>query len=417
MISKVKRKTDEKVAGGSSSNGRGRVNRRGNGRVLLIGGFLGAGKTTFIGTAAKRLGDRGSRPGIITNDQGDGLVDTALGEFFSAGEPGAVKQVTGGCFCCRADALVSALDDLAESHHPDVYLIEPVGSCTDLMATVLLPLREIYGREFDISPMAVVIDAVRAEAVYASRTASRDGKRTRARGGRSPGFSKEVRYIYGKQLEEAEVLVLNKVDLLSAPARERLRRALSDAFPEKRLFEISAREGTGCDEVLDHLLGETSSPPELMAVDYDEYAEGEAKLGWYNSDATVHATGDDFDADRLLLALARAIQSQLESEGAELAHFKMSLKPLWPRDPGGIAVVNAVRNGAKAELSQRLGRRVLVAELLVNLRAEAPPATLQRIVAEALAALPGPARTVLGDRAAFRPGRPEPQHRITTLAS
>ena len=45
-------------------------------RFVLLGGFLGAGKTTLVGQLAKRYSDAGKRVGIITNDQAADLVDT-----------------------------------------------------------------------------------------------------------------------------------------------------------------------------------------------------------------------------------------------------------------------------------------------------------------------------------------------------
>ena len=47
-------------------------------RYIMIGGFLGAGKTTAVGKLAQYLSDQGRRVGLITNDQGSHLVDTTL---------------------------------------------------------------------------------------------------------------------------------------------------------------------------------------------------------------------------------------------------------------------------------------------------------------------------------------------------
>lgn len=44
---------------------------------MFDGGFLGAGKTTAVGKLAGRLTEKGLRVGLITNDQGRNLVDTA----------------------------------------------------------------------------------------------------------------------------------------------------------------------------------------------------------------------------------------------------------------------------------------------------------------------------------------------------
>ncbi|NBP81810.1 cobalamin biosynthesis protein P47K, partial [bacterium] len=107
----------------------------------MIGGFLGAGKTTSILQFAQWLTDRGLKVGLVTNDQGGSLVDTALASAHDL----PVEEIVGGCFCCRFNSLVEAADSLVGEAAPDVLIAEPVGSCTDLVATVSLPLEQIYG--------------------------------------------------------------------------------------------------------------------------------------------------------------------------------------------------------------------------------------------------------------------------------
>ena len=103
-------------------------------RFVLIGGFLGAGKTTLIGELARRYMAAGKRVGIVTNDQAADLVDT---EILKA-RGFRVQEIAGGCFCCRFENLVSTSNDLIEQLHPDVLIGEPVGSCTDISGSVRL---------------------------------------------------------------------------------------------------------------------------------------------------------------------------------------------------------------------------------------------------------------------------------------
>ena len=160
--------------------------RRGKARYIMIGGFLGAGKTTAVGRLARRLSGQGLRVGLITNDQGRNLVDTAM--LRSQGF--ATEEIPGGCFCCRFNSLVEAAQRLTASARPDVFIAEPVGSCTDLAATVTYPLRRLYGDSFTVAPVSVLVDPVRARRVFGLET-----------GG---NFSEKVLYIYLKQIEEAE---------------------------------------------------------------------------------------------------------------------------------------------------------------------------------------------------------------------
>src|SRR5262245_2312065 len=130
-------------------------------RYIMIGGFLGAGKTTAVSRLAAHLTAQGLRVGLITNDQGNQLVDTAM--LASRGFP--VEEISGGCFCCRFNSLVDAAQKLSTATRPDVFIAEPVGSCTDLVATVSYPLRRIYGNDFAIAPLSVLVDPVRARRV------------------------------------------------------------------------------------------------------------------------------------------------------------------------------------------------------------------------------------------------------------
>src|SRR5262245_26325487 len=170
--------------------------RPGKARYIMIGGFLGAGKTTAISKLARRLTEQGLRVGLITNDQGRELVDTKM----LRAQGFATEEIPGGCFCCRFTSLVEASHKLTAATRPDVFIAEPVGSCTDLVATVTYPLRRIYGEHFTIAPLTVLVDPVRARRVFGLE-----------QGG---NFSEKVTYIYKKQLEEADIIAISKCDLL-----------------------------------------------------------------------------------------------------------------------------------------------------------------------------------------------------------
>src|SRR5580698_5205871 len=188
---------------------------------IMIGGFLGAGKTTAVLQFARRFRAEGKRAGLITNDQSFGLVDTAM--LTSHGFD--VEEIGGGCFCCRFNSLVEASDKLSSDARPDVFIAEPVGSCTDLRAAVSYPLRRIYGDDFHVAPLSVLVDPIRAERILGLES------------GRS--FAPKVLYVYEKQLEEADAIVINKSDLLDEARLKRLREALGERYPHAKLFAVS----------------------------------------------------------------------------------------------------------------------------------------------------------------------------------
>ena len=157
-------------------------------RFVMIGGFLGAGKTTTLGRLAKMYAAQGKRVGVVTNDQAHDLVDTNT--FRNQGL--AVEEVPGACFCCRFDDLVSRVGSLQASDRPDVILAEPVGSCTDLVATVVQPLKDLYAGQFEVAPYAVLFKPSHGTRILKNQQAG--------------GFSPKAAYIFKKQLEEADAI-------------------------------------------------------------------------------------------------------------------------------------------------------------------------------------------------------------------
>tara|TARA_R110002096_G_scaffold126328_12_gene272993 strand:+ start:359 stop:1483 length:1125 start_codon:yes stop_codon:yes gene_type:complete len=365
----------------------------------MIGGFLGAGKTTLIQRFAKYLDEREQKVGLITNDQGAGLVDSVIGRSNQF----PVEEISGGCFCCRFNSLIDAATSLTTETKPDVFLAEPVGSCTDLVATVSLPLQTIYGDEYKVAPLSVLVDPVRAGQILGVI----EGRK----------FSENVTYIYRKQLEEAEFIVINKLDLLHAEGVEDLREAMKREFPEARIFELSAREGNGCEEWFEAVLSTEMNSERFLKIDYDKYGKGEALLGWLNASVEIKCEGgsvDEFDGNELLQSIASAIREKLEAAGAEVAHLKMTLNPIG--DPYEISAINLVRGDSLPELSHRLYEPIDDGELLLNIRAEIDPETLERAADSALEqviAVDGGLLFRVVHLEHFRPGMPKPTHRMT----
>lgn len=363
-----------------------------NARYVMIGGFLGAGKTTSILRFAEWLTGRGLRVGLVTNDQGGGLVDTALAN--AHGMP--VEEIVGGCFCCRFTSLVEAAESLVRETAPDVLIAEPVGSCTDLVATVSLPLEKLYGDRFAVAPMSVVVDPLRAERVLGLAEAR---------------LSEHVGYIYRKQLEEAEIVVINKCDLVDRPRRDRLRAALAAVAPQAAVFECSAREGTGLEGWFEALLSGKSRAAAIAEIDYDRYAHGESLLGWLNAEVRIGAEeAAEFDGNALLVEIMAAVRAGLERSGHEIAHLKATLA--IEGDPYELAAANLVRTDGDPALSHRLTEPIDIGRLLVNLRAEADPELLERCVRGAIEMVCGELPREVLHIEHFRPGRPVPTHRI-----
>ncbi|MBM4092672.1 MAG: cobalamin biosynthesis protein P47K [Planctomycetes bacterium] len=359
-------------------------------RFIPIGGFLGAGKTTLIARLARKYRDQGLGVGIVTNDQATDLVDTHMlqSEGFEVGE------VAGSCFCCNFDGLTAVLAQLESRRKPDVVLVEPVGSCTDIVATVVRPLRRLYEDKFEVTPYGVILKPSHGRKILRNEPRA--------------GFSPKAAYIFKKQLEEADFVILNRIDELQPEEVDELAGLIAGAFPGVPVVRTSAKTGAGVDAVLEILEQQGDFGRRVLDLDYDIYAEGEAELGWLNSSLRVTAP-EPFSLDSLSLDIVRRMQQSLATRAAEPAHLK-TIGMSGDRH----AVANLVSSDTPAVLSLASDFQTRQADVIVNARVAIDPTelvehvqTAVRVTCQSLNATAEFLQT-----RSFRPGRPTPTYRI-----
>ncbi|MGC8782816.1 MAG: GTP-binding protein [Armatimonadota bacterium] len=275
-------------------------------RLIFVGGFLGAGKTTAMGALARRLLQDGLNVGLVTNDHAEEMVDAALVRQF--GMP--VAEVSGGCFGCEFNDLLDATERVL-MQEPDVLIAEPVASCADTVATVINPLKQFYGGVFRFSPFSVLIDPMRLYEMLLEENPNE--------------FARSFAPIFHRQLEEADILVLNKVDKLSTEETQRLVDALRQHHPSKPVLTISAKRGDGVDEWMNMVLQDAPAGSRVLEkADYSAYEIGGAKLGWLN--ASVQLVGEPFfSAREYAELLLRRLRDAALARSSEVLHIKLAL--------------------------------------------------------------------------------------------
>jgi len=359
------------------------LNAIGSTKVVLVGGFLGSGKTTALHSLAKSLSAKGKHVGLIANDQAPGLVDTArLSDLDSP-----VAEVAGGCFCCQFDLFASQFGELAKSA-PDVILCEPVGSCTDMVATVIRPLRYYYGKQLQIAPFVVLVDPMRLKAFLA---------------GSSP-FPADVTYIYDKQLLEADEIAITKADLIDDVLLEDLVSQVKSRY-DKAAYGISAVDGRGIGEWCRSILGEDQAGDRVLAeIDYDQYANGEAELGWLNA---TFAISGRVDGAMLAATILNGFRTKCSELTAEIAHVKVEIAS------GGRSVFGNLTSTIGEPAID--GREVLENPVLIlNARVRIDPEKLGAMAMNCLIE----SAALLGVKAdvqliqSFKPGYPRPPYRM-----
>ncbi len=360
-------------------------------RLILLGGFLGSGKTTLMIALAKRLRAAGKAVGVVTNDQGDLLVDT---EFADA-EGLAAGEVQNGCFCCNFTSFVENLDEIANRVEPDYIIAEPVGSCTDLVPTVLTPLALYHQGIVDLGAYFVLADAPRLAGEYQELSL------------RAPITPREV--LLAHQIAEAGHLILSKTDAISAERLKEARAYLRGVNASAAILECSARTGGGIDSIAEVVLrNEPVELPKSVEIDYEVYAAAEAEMGWYNGHIELAAaSADSLDPEALVLDLAMAISGEV---GGDLIHGKLVITT----DSGSIKV-SVVSGVIQADVAREGNNPAARAGLTINLRATVEPDALVETVTKVVDhSVRGIAEVQSRKERSLIPGEPVPEHRISS---
>jgi hypothetical protein len=341
--------------------------------LVLVGGFLGAGKTSLILRAAGTLRQRGLRAAAIMNDQDQALVDTE----YSTARDVETGEVAGGCFCCLFSDLLEAAEAL-RAHSPDVIFAEPVGSCVDLSATVVRPLASLYAVRWRVAPLTVLVDPEFAARVDDGRAGD------------------DAAFLFRNQVAEADLLCVSKCD----------RYAEAPRLPFPVDFHLSAATGQGVSEWLAEVMDSSRvAGARTLDIDYARYAEAEASLAWLN----LHAQAAlDAPASPATIAgtLLDELDRRLSEAGAAIAHLKV-----FDRAPTGYVKASICANGdepdPEGDLAASPSRRH---EFTVNLRASGEPRVFEQIVRQAAEGIAGEVK--VRHLRAFRPAPPKPEHRM-----
>ncbi|MCY8235355.1 GTP-binding protein [Priestia endophytica] len=361
-------------------------------KLVLLGGFLGAGKTTTMIKSALKLEEKGYRVAIVTNDQGKELIDTELARKNGLN----TKEVTGGCFCCQFDDLYKNLNTLLEEKQPDVIIAEAVGSCTDLAATVIQPLKQYYSDQFKTAPLTIVVDPARLMHELNATDETR------------PSFSQSVSYIFEKQLAEGDIIALNKLDRYSSDEIDKLYNYLQKRYPQTVIQIISAERGDHIDELTETWLTTDLGGDKVLDIDYEQYAEGEAQLAWMNILGDLNAD-QDIDPREWTQRFLSKLNEHFIREKMAIAHLKVHVG-----FENGFVKASMVHTGDDPTFTEKNVQKGKQFRVVLNIRIEASPAVLNLVVADAIESLNQDLKTnwkATYDEC-FSPLPPKPVHRL-----
>ena len=216
--------------------------------VTIVTGFLGAGKTTLIRHILAHAGGR--RLALIINEFGDVGVDGDLlaGCADAACPQDAIIELANGCICCTvADDFAPAVSALlAREPKPDHIIIETSGLALPKPLVKAFDWPELRTR-LTVDGVIAVVDAA---AVADGRFAD-DPAKVAAQRAADPSLDHDnpLEEVYEDQLLCADLVLINKADLVDAEALDRLIAEIAGALP--RAVKIAAtREGVIDPDVL-----------------------------------------------------------------------------------------------------------------------------------------------------------------------
>ena len=358
-------------------------------RLFLFGGFLGSGKTTLLVELGSRLTAAGASVAVITNDQGEYLVDTDYAR--SAGI--AVGEVLKGCFCCNFTDFINNIEEITRSVSPDYILAEPVGSCTDLTATVVNPF-SLYHRELaTLCGFYVLADGPRILGEYGQMNLVH------------PVMPREVPYIASAEGGSAPA------SLQERPSGRRREAGGRGASP------LPESPGTGCSPApLKAARGSIRLPKSLNQPPPWRRASRLSSImccmprprprwGWYNGRFEVLAQRAFIPAD-LASALILSLKARL---GKAIVHAKL----LAATELGSLKL-SLVSGRMNSDSALPLSLSVPKAACALNIRAAVPPERICAAVRASLEELKEDFALSVADylEDALIPAPPRPTHRI-----
>jgi G3E family GTPase len=207
-----------------------------NVQVIVVGGFLGSGKTTTIINMGKYLAGKGKKVAIIVNEIGEVGIDGDVIKRFGFD----TREITSGCICCSLKVgLRTTVTLLAKEYKPDILMIEPTGIAFPHVIRDEIELMNL-GEKVKIAPLVTLID-----------------------GSRFKHLMKEVKDFAMRQIIDAEILVINKVDLIEPIRLPILEESVHQLNPKARIVLLSRKDtDEGFEKFMQMVLPDIAEVPE-----------------------------------------------------------------------------------------------------------------------------------------------------------
>lgn len=208
--------------------------------VTVLSGFLGAGKTTLLNHLLHNK--EGIKMAVIVNDMSEVNIDAALvkNEATLSRTEEKLVEMSNGCICCtlREDLMIE-VEKLAKEGRFDYLIIESTGISEPIPIAQTFSFKDEeknidLSRFSKIDCMVTVVDAFNFYKDFGSNETLEDRELTDI-----DGDSRTIVNLLTDQIEFANVIILNKIDLVSKDARLVLKAAIKKLNPVAKIIETS----------------------------------------------------------------------------------------------------------------------------------------------------------------------------------
>lgn len=182
-------------------------------RLIVITGFLGSGKTTFVVKLVKVAMQRGLKVAVVVNEIGEIGIDDQFMKQIGFN----VWEVLGGCICCTLTGdLVRTLQELQGNYAPDVVIVEPSGAADP--SNLFSALKRGRIESITTVRQIALLDPLRMDMLMTV-----------------------LEPLVTSTLKQADLILINKADVASPDQIEQTRRVAADTNPTAGIIVISAK--------------------------------------------------------------------------------------------------------------------------------------------------------------------------------
>ena len=331
-------------------------------KFSVFSGFLGSGKTTTMMALTQYYTAHHGKAAMISNDLGEGvnLADDRLARLSGVN----ASQITDECICFCHDVLTDRLNAYYNDGC-DLVVSDIPGFGVGALEHVYHGLSKEYPGQFELGPFTVLIEPRNAALL-------RNGQ-----GG-------DLAYILRAQLMEADLIVLNKCDLLEPAELEADRAWLAEHYPNADIVAISAVTGDGLEELSQALMqGKASMQHPDIDYDDEDLQNAMDQLTEYYLEYVAQVCCNDFDGTEYLADMAHTVQAELQAGGYEIPHMKLLA---WEPE-GDYGKVDLLGVDRPIEIARRFLNPCVDIAVVLNANAACPAKELDEIIMGAVKAV------------------------------